>query len=98
MYTVRLHGCYGIRNLGDDYILMAELSLIDKLKLWNMKILLDSENGYNGVKHVVEKFPNLHIEVFDPNINYGKIDKIKIWSNVDYYIFGGGGVIPFGPC
>lgn len=93
-----LEGCYGVKNLGDDYLLCSILQTLSKTKEnLNISIICSGEE----TEEIVKLFPDIKIKVINQAIGKGllhravrKIRTISAFVRCDMYIFGGGGLFP----
>lgn len=90
---VKIHGYYGVNNLGDDYILYALLNQI-RNNSNNIIVQIDSLSGYKGLNYILEEFPELTFQVIDLSAKRKLTERIKLMYKNDIYIFGGGGLFP----
>lgn len=84
---IYIEGYYGVKNLGDDYILMSILSSLSKVAEQVDSVAISSlEDDY---KYTFSLFPQLNCRTV-----YSKKQRKKHLIQDDVYIFGGGGLFP----
>ncbi|BCZ47084.1 hypothetical protein psyc5s11_31510 [Clostridium gelidum] len=87
-----VRGCYGYRNLGDDYILYSMLDILKNTIYREVHIeVYDKEKEYNELKR---KFPEMKINFVEFPENKIKkfLKRLTIIKDSDCYIIGGGGL------
>lgn len=87
---ILIKGYYGVKNLGDDYILYAILDTLKNIK--NLDIYVYSlEDDY---QELLDLFPNMRIHVIYKHTFNGIKATLDFIKTIDYYIIGGGGLFP----
>lgn len=90
---ILIYGYYGMKNLGDDYILYSILDMLGKYQLKNDNIdevvILSKKDNY---VELLGKYKNLNCKIE----TYGFLSKLRYLitelKNFDLYIYGGGGL------
>lgn len=85
--NIYIEGYYGVKNLGDDYILMSILGSLSKISdsIYNITVASKGDDYQN----VFSLYPQLTCQAV-----FSKQGKRKHLLSDDVYIFGGGGIIP----
>lgn len=85
--NIYIEGYYGVKNLGDDYILMSILGSLSKISSSIHDISVASKG--DDYQNIFSLYPQLTCQVV-----YAKKGKINHLLDDDVYIFGGGGLFP----
>lgn len=89
-----IHGFYGIRNLGDDYLLLSILKSIEKSNINSTEIQIWGKG--DQIKDITNLFPKLRINPVVLENGYDVIHRLLSIDDDIMYIFGGGGLFPNG--
>ena len=94
-----INGYYGVKNLGDDYILYALLKSFKKKDFRSFEITILADGSH--FEEFYRLFPKIKFNVIYLNekknfMNYLKKIKCRIFAffKADMYLLGGGGLFP----
>jgi len=85
--NVFIEGYYGVKNLGDDYILLSILTSLSKISNQIDHVVVSSI--YDDYQHVFSLFPQL-----DCSAIYTRDERMQHLKSDDIYVLGGGGLFP----